>query len=456
VADWLLSLPGTPPLELVAQHYERGGQPALALDYWHRAAEAAASSYANAQALKHVERALALAPEDDLERRIALCVLRCRVLERLADRAQRASALDELHRMVNSNPNSRHAIEYFILRSRFFSDGGEESAALAEISQIVSTPSLNESDLAADAHARIAQCLFRLGRINEAQNLSIKALEVARLTGNKHIEGVVLNDLGTQADDFGDYDSAINHYSQALALHKRVGNRNNEGGTLSNLGYAAMMLGEYETACDQFQNAIRIFKQIGHRLHEGITLINLALARLNMGNPDEAHECAASAYRMLTAMNARAAAAAAQRVVGQSMLARNEYRDARKNFEAAQGLFLELKLPHLAQECLALKASEALARSDPEHALSEIAPVIQDVLEGGSLDGAEEPMRTLLICYQVMAATNDRRAQEFIDRARLKLIERAERINGISRRNNYLHKVPYHHQIIFAWENEIQ
>ena len=51
VAHWLLGLPGAAPLELVAEHFERGGQPALALDYWHRAAEAAANSYANAQAL---------------------------------------------------------------------------------------------------------------------------------------------------------------------------------------------------------------------------------------------------------------------------------------------------------------------------------------------------------------------------------------------------------------------
>ncbi|MFM2059747.1 MAG: hypothetical protein RLY71_4132 [Pseudomonadota bacterium] len=451
VADWLLSLPGTPPLELVAQHYERGGQPALALDYWHRAAEAAASSYANAQALKHVERALALAPEDDLERRISLCVLRCRVLERLADRVQRERALDELRQLANTNGDARRSTEFFILQSRFHSDGGDELAALENSKLAVRCLPNQISALTAEAHARQAQCLSRLGHRNAAQIAARDALEVARAANAKRIEGIVLNDIGIQADEDGDSGIAIEFYLQALSIHRQIGDRTNEGGTLNNIGYAAMILGEYKPACERFIEANTIFENIGHKLNEGITLINLGIAQLNLGKFEVARGTGQRALTILRSIKGRASEAAALRLIGQAEIELAKQDQALRHLIESRKLFNDLGMRHLAIESVAAIAQLHMTLGERQQALDLVRGILAQLDEGVSLEGTEEPLRILLVCFQVLETHNEPRAREVLKTAYQTLDARAKRISGKEKQKSYMTGVPFHAAIVTAW-----
>ena len=454
VARWLVGLPGVTPLDLVAEHYERGGEAALALDYWQHAAEAAAARYANEQSLAHAQRALALAASDDLPRRYAMTLLRCRVLELLSDRDRLAQELDALQALAETTGDAARQSEALVRRARYCYDGGAVAAALEHARGAVACAPSASPECGAQAHVMVAQCLSRLGRHGEAHGESSRALLLSREAGDKGTEGTILNEMGMRANELGDHGAAIECLAQALARHREVGNRNNEGGTLTNLGYAALMLGDYEAASAQFVQARDLFAKIGQRQNEGITLINLGIARLNQGQPADSKAHARQALQILRAAGDRWAEGAALRLIGQAALALDEADAAVEYLQASRDLFEGIGMPHLAMEPMAGLASEALGRGDLGAALAQVEAILARQTAGVSLDGTEEPMRVHLTCHRVLAAAADPRARQVLESAHLVLIERAARIGDDALRLTFLNAVPYHRDIVAAWNED--
>ena len=452
VARWLVSLPGTTPPELVAEHSERGGETALALDMWQRAAEAAASRYANAQALAHADRALALAAPEDWPRRHDLCLLRCRVLEVMSERDRLSQELDALLALTERLGDAGKRCEALRRSARNLYDQGEVDAALAIAQQAVAQATLAAPDRAPYTRALVGQCLLRLGRHAEAKLESTEALALAQAVGDKVTEGLILNDLGMLAADQGDPGAAMLLYQQALALHREGGNRVSEGGTLSNLGYAALTLGDYAAASTQFAEARALFAHIGHRQNEAITLINLGMALLHQAQPDQALAHAAQATSMLHAARDRWAQGAALRVMGQAALVLGDAVSASRDFEASRALFDGMNMPHLAIEAIAGLAELALSVGDQAAALSHVDAILAMLAAGTSLEGAEEPMRVHLNCHRVLAASGDLRAQPVLEQAYQDLSNRALRISDAQRRSSFLLAVPHHRALVLAWQ----
>ena len=450
VAHWLIGLPGATPPDLIAEHCERGGEAMLALEHWQRAAEAAASRYANGQALAHAERALALVAAEDLPRRYSLALLRCKVLDVMSERDPLTAELDALALLANQLDDDDKRCEALRRQARNAYDQGHAATALGLAKQALSLAPPTAPERATQAHALVAQCLLRLGRHDEAEAESKQALSLARDTGDQFNEALILNGLGMLAVERGDHDAAIGLYEQALTKHRELGHRLNEGGTLSNLGYAALMLGDYDAAAAKFDTARDLFARIGHRQNEAITLINLGIARLNRGLPADALSLGRQALSMLHASRDRWAQGAALRLLGQAALSLAELDTADGHFEAARTLFESLQLPQLAIEAVAGLAAVALARGDIAAALAYAEKVLASLAVGLSLDGAEEPMRIHLVCYQALIAASDPRARQVLDSACQTLDKCARRISDPKLRNAFLQQVPYHRDLLAA------
>ena len=452
VAHWLLSLPEAAPPELVAEHFERGGEPTQALSHWQRAAESAAARYANAAALNHAERALALLGADDLTAHYTLHRLMCRVLNVQSDRGRLLSVLDAMAGLADQLADATCQCEALSQRSRFASDGGDHLQALAHARLAVACAPAQALAESAHAHARLAQCLLTLQQHAEAAHESDQALRLARAAGDRTTEGLALNDLAMQALELGNYDVAITLYRQALDCHRTVGNRNNEAGTLSNLGYTALVLGDYPAACAQFTEARDLCARIGKRQIQGIVSINLGLARLNQGQALEASGHAAQALALLRASGDRWAEAAALRVLGQAAQACGQPAAAREHLIASRDLFEAVGTQHLALESSAALANLALAQGDLGSALTQVNTLLARQAGGVVLDGVEEPLRLQLSCHQVLAAADDARAPAVLAAAHGALMQRARGIADPARRHSYLHAVPFHRDIVTAWQ----
>ncbi len=449
VAQWLAQQPGEPPLDLIAEHHERGAQPAQALDAWQQAAEVARVRYANTQALAHTTRALALVAPADLARRFDLHTKRELVQSIVGSAADIDAELQALEDLAQALGDARSRAQAACRRAAFLNGTGEPARALQVAAQALAWAGEEAPTLAAQAGLAMSAALGRLGRMEEARQRAEAALGQARRTEGDPMEGALLNELGSLADIAGDYEAARDFYRQALQAHRQRGVRANEAGTLSNLGYVDLNVGSYASAREFFVQARDAFSRIGQRTREGIVLINLALASLHCGHASQALDEARQATALLGAAGVRWAEAAARRVQGQAALALGDAATAAAQLQAAREGFLALGQAQMVLEAEASLAQVALATGDVAGAHALALGVLR-ALEGGlALDGAEEPMRVHLACWQALAAAGDARADAVLTQAVAQLRQRAERLALPAARHTFLHGVPHHRAL---WE----
>lgn len=458
VALWLAAQPGAAP-ELVAEHFERGGELTLALDHWQHAAEAAHGRYALAEALQHAERALALVPAHADARRWALLYLKVRVLDHLGAHEALAGALDQLQAVADASGQKTWQVHVLERRGRYHYESGDALAALQSAEQAIALAGETadggdgaDAECTVSAHALRVFALGRLGRHAEARAAAAQALARARAAGLVRTEAAVLNEIGNYLIDEGDFGAAIEHLNQALLLHRRAADKLNEGGTLANLAFAAMTLGDYATAQQQFNQARALCAAIGQRRNEGVIHVNLGLVLLNLGQAAAAQAHARQALALLRASGSRWGEAAALRVAGQAGLALGEGAAAEQLLHDSREVFDQLKLPHLAIEAMAALAAAALVRGELVQAQAEVEGILARLAAGAGLEGTDEPLRILLVCWQVLHAAGDARASAQLAAAWQELSLRAERIGDAQRRQDFLQAVPFHRQIVEAWQ----
>ena len=455
VALWLAAQPGAAHLDLIAEHFEQGGDVPKAIVYWQRAAEAAASRYANAAALAHAQRALDLVLlgdlPADLARRYGLCLLIAKVLRTQSERTRLALCLDELATLADRLGNDALRSEAAERRARFLSDGGDSTAALRVAQQALAWAPDDAPECAARAHLLIASALSTLGRPDAALPHAGAGLAAARKAGNPAVEAMMLNQMGMDANNRGDPGAAIDLFEQALTRHREANNRSNEAGTLSNMAYAAFVLGDYAAAHAQFLQAGDLCRQVGQRQSEGIVHINLALVLQCQGDASGARQYARSALDLLRQAGDRLGQAAALRVAGHAELMLGEPASAGDHFSASRELFDELGLRHLAVEAITGLALLALAGNDVGAALQHVEVILNRQADGASLAGTDEPLRIGLVGHQVLAAAGDARADRVLAATHAELQARAEKISDPARREAFLDNVPWHRELVRLW-----
>lgn len=454
LAAWLALQPGAETLaDPLAEHLERGGQAEEARLAWQRAAESARHRFANADALAHAKRALALTDPDlaaDLPLRMALTLLRVRVLEAMSDREGQSQSLQALQQMAQVLDDPAWHSETCVRSSRWEFHFGDVDRALYLAQRALELAPAEQTERRARAWGELTQVLCRLARLDEAQAAAEQALALARQAGQQAIEASALNQLGMLAFDRGDIPQAVGHYEQALALHRHLAHLANEGGTLCNLACAAMAIGNFDAAQQQFEQASALCDRVGQRQNQGIIETNLGIVALQRGQGDVALAHAQLALQRLRTAGDRWAEAAALRVAGQAALAQGRQEQARDWLLQALDAFETLKLDNLALEVMAALAEEALARNDIAAAVEQAEAMLQQQARGAGIEGTDEPMRIPLALWRALHAAGDPRADVVLAQARQTLLARAERLAPGPARQGFLNAVGCHREILAA------
>ena len=113
---------------------------------------------------------------------------------------------------------------------------------------------------------------------------------IAKLIGNKTLEGKAYSNLGNAHSFLGDFTKAIEYHKQGRRIANQVGNKNLEGNSYICLGNAYHSLGEMEEADQSFQEALDISKQVGNKRSEARALNGLGLVRYHLFQYKEAIE----------------------------------------------------------------------------------------------------------------------------------------------------------------------
>jgi tetratricopeptide (TPR) repeat protein len=258
--------------------------------------------------------------------------------------------------------------------------------------------------------------------------------------------------LGLVYADVGEYSRARDHLEEALRVFRAIGDPYGEWNALFRLGCTAAAMGDYVAARTCLEQAPGIVRDV-EPTWETSVLTWLALIFHHLGDDEAAREYANRAPQADRIASPSGQLTLASSIVqGHALAGLGQLDEAADAYRQALGLWQETGRRHLVPEPLAGLARVALAHGDHTQALAHVGEIL-DVLETRpGLEGTIEPLRIYLTCYQVLRAHDDPRAEEILDAGYQLLQERAETIDDEALRRSYLENVPYHRQIVEAWE----
>ena len=193
------------------------------------------------------------------------------------------------------------------------------------------------SDSRARGHVQTVQGWFlaRVGRLEEAREVSEAARSVLERLGD--VAGVqkALNNLGLQAYRAGDYTAAARAWEAALEVARARGDRRAMGRLLHNLALAAYPLGDYERAERYFLEALARDREAGYVAGEANTLNNLGNLHRLRGGLEAARRVLETGLQLARAHDLRQIEPYLLYNLGQVALDQGDVGEARARFEAA-------------------------------------------------------------------------------------------------------------------------
>ncbi len=274
-----------------------------------------------------------------------------------------------------------------------------------------------------------------------------RALAIYQQLRLTHQQTNVLDLLAQQADARGDYATAQRYYYQELALARESGNRDAELIAHINLGISYDQMGHYERALSHTQIALALCDTVGNAIHHTVLLANLSLHAHHTQRHELALTYAQKTIAQAQARNLPELVAYGYDFQGHALLALGQLDAAERSYQQASAIRQQLQLKVLTLESQAGLARVALARNDVPGALRLIAPIVEHLLAGNNLNGAEETLRIYWTAYQALRAARDPRAAAILTLAQQLIRERAARLIDPISRAIYLN-VEIHHALL--------
>ncbi len=275
---------------VIATHYERADEKALAAEWYAEAGKQAQATFALDAAIGYYQQALTFLPpqnDRDLHRAVWQADLYRRLGEVLRGQARFAEATQAFETMlaVTSASGDRVAqAQAWIWLSRVHQVQGDYHAALDSAQEAEKTArELGAEVLLANALYEKGFALVRLGDVKTSLALSEQALALSVNLNVEDTLGDILNLLGGIHGMQGSYEQARHYYERALALFQKLGDRNGVRTMLNNLGEVARARGDYQAATVLYQDALTLSREIGDRLGEILSLNNLGGAQVGLG-----------------------------------------------------------------------------------------------------------------------------------------------------------------------------
>jgi len=134
---------------------------------------------------------------------------------------------------------------------------------------------------------------------------------------------------------------------------------------------------------------------------------------------------------------------------GHALAALERFPEAREAYQRARSIRVETRMSHQEMESVAGLASVALATGDAQEAQGYAGELLA-YLERASLHGTEEPFWIRLVCFRVLQAHQDARAEVLLEKAHQLLQEWAGRLHDEALRRSFL-GITAHRQLLEEW-----
>ncbi|UCH77731.1 MAG: tetratricopeptide repeat protein, partial [Candidatus Coatesbacteria bacterium] len=313
----------------VAHHYEHGGEPARAAEYYLRAATRAAALYANDNAKKFYGQAAGLTADPTTTRRIyfgwgEVCARTghnyvaisnfeaalnsCRTAEEEAEVYHR---LGDVYEKMSAYPK---ALDYYALAEELLAER-PASLVLAHVYKSSAWVHYLQGDfemafeVAQKAHDLLEQlhrddfdadmvrarlhnirgAIYHEWNLPEEARLAYdRTLELYEQHGNLFGVATILNNIGTTEMTQGRLGSSLAYLHRSFDLGGRSGNRFSQAVNCANLGEAYLTIRDYDEARRYFHEYVETNAAIGNRLGDGYAFAGFARVAAETGEPREA------------------------------------------------------------------------------------------------------------------------------------------------------------------------
>ncbi|HSQ60017.1 MAG TPA: protein kinase [Acidobacteriota bacterium] len=263
VGDWLLEVGGERSGEhtlLVAEHYSRADEPALA----------------GAQLMKAGQRAMILAALDE-----AGTVFQ-RAREILAGPEHTAQRLEvDIHRAELERYRGSHERSVAILEP-----------ALAEARAI------GHEVLQANLLGQLGRLAMWRGDLETSRGYLVEALAIARKSGDKPTLLFILRQVGN-VNHRTDVEGARHAFEESIQLARELGDLRSEATGLNSLGNLHGFEEDYAKALECYERARGIYREMGDRASECMVLANLSIVHIEVDDLESAEREAKTALAVI-------------------------------------------------------------------------------------------------------------------------------------------------------------
>ncbi len=282
--EWLLGV-GEQDAVSLAEHFERGREPARAVRWYKKAAEQALDGNDLEATIARVERGIACGAEGEL--RGAMRLLQAEAHRWRGEQAEAQAASAEAITLLE--PGSigwcEAAVELAGATSRL-----GDVAKMGEMSKEVLErlpPRLEARHVI--ALARLVQHLQHFGRLDLGDAmLETIAGSQAIVDADPAVAGRVYQARAFRAHAAGDPGEALRMREAAVEAFERAGDERNATGARLNLGHTYMVIGAFELAEIALRAALEAGERLGVLYVLNVAKNNLALTIANLGRIDEA------------------------------------------------------------------------------------------------------------------------------------------------------------------------
>jgi predicted ATPase len=457
IAKWLMEQRADRSGEvvgLIADHLEQAGEYDEALRYLRWAGEEAAKKYANQEAVDYFTRALALVPDDDLEARFELLLMREEVHKTQAKWPLQRQDLQVLKNLAKEMGSVDMQLEVGLRWSVylwFIKDypGSAEAAA-----RIVSmAEEVGDLQFAAMGELRWGRALIWMNQIELAQEHLHRALIVFRAIGNKHQEGITLRSLGSVAAGLHELQAWQDYARQVLSITREIGDRVNEAEAINHLGNAAILLGDFHSAQQYLINYLNLAREIGHQRKEWMALGNLGTVAIALKEYTTARGYHERALTIAQAIGDPQGEAASISGLGEILAEQGQLDAAAQAFQQAMEVYRGFSAEWGITDSRVGLAQVALAQGEMQLALDYVNAILA-YLESGKVWSDLRMSNCYLVCVQVLEAIGDPRAREVLEKGYAELQNRAAKITDEALRRSFLENVPWRQELVKLWEEQ--
>jgi tetratricopeptide (TPR) repeat protein len=431
---------GDPEPAALAEHFEKGGAPARAVEWYRRAGHLALSGADTSTALDFAERGIACGASGGARGRLHLLQA-----EAYAWRGAMREALDAAQSALALLP--AQSPEWFAALGEAATGASAvgDRPRLLELAARLKTLGGGAAELehaSAVSLCRVAAELY----LNGATQLGDELLAIA----DARAQSLAQRDLTAQAmlararelraSCRGDMPESLAHADLALAAFTQLGNRRYMCIERMNIGYGYGQLGAIEQAEEMLRRAASEAEDLGLPTVAAMARGNLAQVLVERGALDGAERALRHAVAEFSAGGDRRLEAGARAGLGQVLLAAGRVGDAAA--EARLAVSLSAGVPPARALALASLSRVLVALDEPREARDAALGAVGILHELGGLDEGEHLV--LLAQAEALHASGDRAlARAAAEAAHQQVLARAARVGDPRLRASFLAHGPW-------------